>query len=145
MGSLNDVFFYGLFADQAIVVDRGVPYRNPRPASVDDFALHIGRNATLLPEAGAHTPGILLELADWEIERLYMDLTMYSRHVVPVRLAGGETIPALCLICPWDPCADSDYRRNYLIRLREVLSRWQLPVSHIDAEISRLRNSPASP
>ena len=136
-GSFTNVFFYGLFADQAIVVDRGVPYRNPRSASVEGHALRVGRNATLVTEIGAVTPGVLLELTDPEIERLYVDLPMYSRQVVPVQLAGGETIPALCLICPLEPYEDAGHRRNYLIRLREILDRWRLPVSHIDAEISR--------
>ncbi len=44
-----DVFFYGLFMDEALLKTKGVIPANLRYASVLGFQLRIGNRATLVP------------------------------------------------------------------------------------------------
>jgi hypothetical protein len=57
-----DAFFYGLFMDSDILRESNVTPGNPRRTYVDNFALRIGRRATLLPLAGARAYGVLIAL-----------------------------------------------------------------------------------
>jgi hypothetical protein len=66
-----DAFFYGLYMDLEILRESGVAPINPRRAYVDDFALRIGRRATLLPSSGARSYGMLFALTHSELDRLY--------------------------------------------------------------------------
>ena len=45
---LVDVFFYGLYMDEEILLKKGVKIRNQRKAYVKDFVLRVGKMATLL-------------------------------------------------------------------------------------------------
>lgn len=50
------VFFYGLFMDDSLLRSRGIVGLNPRPATVEEFGLRIGKRATLsLPGTNAVT------------------------------------------------------------------------------------------
>ena len=79
-----DAFFYGLFMDIDILRQEDVAPVNPRRAYVDDFALHIGQRATLLPSPGGRVYGMLFGLTHSELERLYVapDLEQYRPEAV---------------------------------------------------------------
>jgi hypothetical protein len=47
-----DVFFYGLFMDDALLREKGINPVDRRMASVENFSLVIGARATLVPYAG---------------------------------------------------------------------------------------------
>ena len=49
-----DVFFYGLFMDDALLREKGVNPVDRRMASVENFSLVIGSRATLVPAQGEH-------------------------------------------------------------------------------------------
>ncbi len=66
-----DGFFYGLFMDSGILRNSHVAAVNPRRAYVDDYALRIGRRATLVPASGARAYGMVYALTHDELERLY--------------------------------------------------------------------------
>jgi hypothetical protein len=55
-----DVFFYGLFMDDAVLREKGMNHVNRRMASVDNFALVVGARATLVPCPGRTVYGVLL-------------------------------------------------------------------------------------
>jgi hypothetical protein len=47
-----DVFFYGLFMDDALLREKGLNPERPRIAWVENFCLVIGARATMVPALG---------------------------------------------------------------------------------------------
>src|SRR5262245_37271568 len=92
------VFFYGLFMDVDLLRARGVQPAHVRDASVAGFALRIGQRATLIPAANARTFGLLMELTQAEIDRLYADASVrtYRPEAVIAECTDGSSVPALC-------------------------------------------------
>jgi len=68
-----DVFFYGLFMDEAILRDKGVDPRGRRVASVENFCLLIGARATLWPCADGAAHGVVFSLTHGEVDALYSE------------------------------------------------------------------------
>ena len=75
-----DVFFYGLFMDDALLREKGVNPLNRRMASVENFCLVIGERATLVPCPGQRVHGVLFSLTHAEVDALYAE-------------ASGEHLP----------------------------------------------------
>jgi hypothetical protein len=98
-----DAFFYGLFMDVDLLRATGVTPRNPRRAYVDDFALHIGKRATLSPSAGGRAYGMLIGLTHAELERLYagpgLEETTGPRRLSRDR-STADSSPPSATTCP---------------------------------------------
>ena len=71
-----EVFFYGLFMDEAALRERGLRPSGRRAASVEDFRLVIGERATLVPCAGAEAHGVLFSLTPGEVDALYSEASV---------------------------------------------------------------------
>jgi len=129
-----DSFFYGLFMDAQVLRQAGTSPSNLRRAYVADFALRIGRRATLVPSPGARAYGMLISLTHAELDRLYgaPGLEDYRPEAVVAHTYEGETVPALCfnLIRAPEP-----HERNpeYAMRLRRVLENLGFPVESVEA------------
>jgi len=93
-----DVFFYGLFMDEARLRARGLAPERVRLARVEGFALRIGQRATLAPEPASAVPGVLMSLAHEELARLYAEPSVAAYRAEPVlaREESGAVVPALC-------------------------------------------------
>ena len=127
-----DSFFYGLFMDETILLDKQVTPVNPRPAFVEGFQLRIGRRATLFPHVGARAYGMLFALKHSELERLYAgpDLELYRPEAVLARTLQGEVIPALCYNLPEAPSSD-ERNPEYAARLQGVLRKLKFPEAYV--------------
>ena len=92
-----DAFFYGLFMDTDVLRQSGVAPVNPRRAYVEDYALHIGQRATLVPRAGARAYGMVFALTHAELDRLYgaPGLETYRPEGVLAHPLEGAPAPAL--------------------------------------------------
>lgn len=103
-----DVFFYGLFMDDALLRGKGVNPVNPRVASVENFSLVIGARATLAPRAARTVHGVLFSLTHTEVDALYAEasVSVYRPEAVLAQLADGSVTPALCFNLPVPPPAD---------------------------------------
>src|SRR5215470_16263576 len=90
-----DVFFYGLFMDEGVLAASGVMPRHRRKARLDGFALRIGKRATLVPQAGGTTWGMVFTLTGVELDRLYgaPGLEHYRPAEVEVALENRAIIP----------------------------------------------------
>ena len=121
-------FFYGLFMDPEVLRDSDVAAENPRRACVEDFALLIGRRATLLPSEGARAYGMVYALTHEELARLYgaPGLEDYRPEAVTARLLAGGSLPALCYNLKDAPSPD-EANAAYAERLREALMRLGFP------------------
>lgn len=127
-----DGFFYGLFMDVRVLREAGVEPSNPRRAFVADFALRIGRRATLVPSVGARAYGMLIGLTHAELDRLYdaPGLEHYRPEAVLARPLEGTAIAALCYNLLQAP---EPHERNpeYALRLRTVLADLGFPKEYV--------------
>lgn len=129
-----DVFFYGLFMDEALLREKGMNPRNRRTASVENFRLVIGERATLVPCVGQTVHGVIFSLAHTEVDALYGEasVSVYRPEAVFARLADESVIPALCFNLPAPPSIE-ERNPQYVSKLREVASRIGLPQSYVSS------------
>ena len=129
-----DAFFYGLFMDVDILRASDVIAVDPRRASIDDFALRIGRRATLIPSVGARAYGMLVALTHAELARLYAGpgLEEYRPEAVLVRPLDGALTAALCYNLR-EPPGRHERNAEYAARLQQLLTRLDFPPEYIAA------------
>ena len=127
-----DGFFYGLFMDAAVLHESRVAPANPRRAYVDDYALRIGRRATLVPSPGARAYGMLFALTHDELDTLYTapGLEQYRPEAVLAHSMDGEPFPALCYNLREVP-GPHEATPDYAARLRAVLDKLGFPPEYI--------------
>lgn len=127
-----DVFFYGLFMDEALLREKGVSPSNRRRAAVENFALVIGARATLVPGAGRTVHGVVFSLTHDEVDALYAEASVgaYRPEAVLAQLSDGRAAPALCFNLPRPP-ASGERNQQYASRLREVAARAGLPPDYV--------------
>jgi hypothetical protein len=126
-----DIFFYGLFMDEALLRAKGLDPQNPRLAAVDNFNLVIGERATLIPRLGETVHGFLFSLTHKEIDSLYADssVRVYRPEAVLAKVKNDSAVPALCFNLPTVPL---DGKRNpqYAAKLKELAERVGLPAEY---------------
>lgn len=129
-----DVFFYGLFMDDALLREKGMNPENRRMASVENFSLVIGARATLVPCPGRTVHGVLFSLTQTELDALYSEasVSVYRPEALLAQLEDGSVIPALCFNLPVPPSKD-ERNPQYVSKLREVASRIGLPPSYVSS------------
>ena len=127
-----DVFFYGLFMDEALLRAKGTDPSDPRVACLPGFALRIGQRGTLLPDPASSVYGVVFALPVTEVAGLYASdgFTDYKAEAVLVQLAGGPFTPALCfnLITPPGP---DEANPEYAEKLRALSARLGLPGAYV--------------
>lgn len=97
-----EVFFYGLFMDQNILLKNRVMPSNPRTGYLNNFALKIGTRASLIPCKGEKSYGILMTVDKGEIQTLYAEASVsdYLPEEVNVITNTHESIKAVCYNLP---------------------------------------------
>jgi hypothetical protein len=137
-----DVFFYGLFMDEALLREKGVDPQDRRIAGIDGYSLRIGNRATLVPCAGHSVHGVLYALIHAEIDALYAEpsVSAYRPEAVAARAADGRLVPALCFNLPQAPSA-AEANPQYAARLKDLARRIGLPASYV-ASIESNPNEP---
>lgn len=131
--SIN-VFFYGLFMDEALLREKGMNPTNRRTASVENFSLLIGERATLVPHAGGTVYGVLFSLTHSELDALYGEasVNVYRPEAVSTRLEDGSVVPALCFNLPVSPSI-AERNSQYASKLRELAARIGLPPNYVSS------------
>jgi hypothetical protein len=127
-----DGFFYGLFMDSDVLCESQVVPVNPRRGYVDDYALRIGRRATLIPTSGARAYGMIFALTHDELERLYSSpgLESYRPEAILAYSLEGEAVAALCYNLKEAPGTD-EANAAYAARLRAALSKLDFPPDYV--------------
>ena len=133
-GASVEVFFYGLFMDEALLRAKGLSPSNRRLSYVEDFQLVIGERATLVRRSGARAYGVVYTLTRGEVEALYSDesVSAYRSEVVTARLNDGGDARAVCFNLPAPPSAEE---RNplYASKLRQLAERLGLPPDYVSS------------
>ena len=129
-----DLFFYGLFMDEALLREKGMHPVNRRMASVENFSLVIGSRATLVPCPGQTVYGVLFSLTHPEVDALYAEpsVSAYRPEAVSAQLADGSIVPALCFNLPVPP-SPAERNPQYASKLRELAERIGLPQSYVSS------------
>jgi len=102
-GTMNRIFFYGLFMNWSLLVEKGLHPEIVGPAALPDYRIHIGERATLLRSASSRAYGIVMDLAYSEARALYSEPSVreYQRERVQVELLQtGEAVDAYCYNLP---------------------------------------------
>ncbi|HEX8000793.1 MAG TPA: gamma-glutamylcyclotransferase family protein [Pyrinomonadaceae bacterium] len=129
-----ELFFYGLFMDEALLRAKGINPLNRRTAVVENFSLVIGARATLVPRAGQTVYGVLFRLTHAEVDALYSEASVsaYRPEAVSARLADGSIVSALCFNLPAPP-STGERNPQYAAKLRELAERIGLPQSYVSS------------
>ena len=129
-----DVFFYGLFMDDALLREKGINPRNRRMAFVENFSLAIGARATLVPGTGRTVHGVIFSLTHSQVDALYSEasVSVYRPEAVAAQLADGSIIPALCFNLPVPP-SSTERNPQYVSKLRALASRIGLPAGYVSS------------
>ena len=126
-----NVFFYGLFMDEALLAKKGITPSNAEVGYVDEFALRIGERATLVSSAGARSYGVMMNISSDQAKELYSDKSVadYVPEPVIVELLGGSKAEAKCYNLPVDRATGTN--KVYAEALLEVASKRGLPESYL--------------
>ena len=91
---MSKIFFYGLFMDRTLLVEKGLHPETVGPAVLSDYRIHIGERATLLPSASSRAYGIVMELSEHEADALYGEPSVraYERERVRVQLLPSNQV-----------------------------------------------------
>ena len=132
---MRRVFFYGLFMDIKLLDKRGLNPEWIGLARLNNFRLHIGARATLIPSDRAFSYGVLMVLSDDELEILYSEPSVrdYQPVSVDVKLINGsKNIRATCYNLPQDQ-ADSTPNYTYAQQLSKLVLDLGLPPAYAEA------------
>ena len=129
-----DVFFYGLFMDQNLLREKGIVPTAVELASVEGFALRIGRRAALVASGGSRVHGVVMSLTLADLKRLYSEPSVAAYHpqAVLAQLAGGGVIAALCYNLPELP-ALGEHNAEYAAKLRVIGRKVGLPADYVES------------
>ena len=129
-----EVFFYGLFMDEAVLREKGLSPEGRRAAWVENFRLVIGERATLVPREGGEAHGVLFSLTHGEVDALYSEesVSAYRPEAVCAQLADGSVVPALCFNLPAPPAAE-EHNPLYASKLRRLAARLGLPADYVSS------------
>lgn len=127
-----DVFFYGLFMDEALLRDKGLHPTKRRLAALENFQLVITQRATLVPSRDQVVHGVVFSLTHEEIAKLYADtsVSMYRPEAVLAQLPEGKSVPCLCFNIPTVNVTD-ERNADYAAKLRALATRLNLPASYV--------------
>ncbi len=134
------VFFYGLFMDESLLASKGVRPTESTVGYVDGFGLHIGKRATLLPEADGRAYGVLMKITSEEAAALYSEQSVadYVAEPVVVKLPGDIQVSAVCYNLPAAKLAGTN--PEYAAALLMLATKLGLP----DSYLGHIRNAAAA-
>lgn len=100
---MTRIFFYGLFMDPSLLMEKGLRPKVLGPAVLPEFRIHVGGRATLIPSTGKRAYGVVVELVEGEARTLYSEESVRAYLPEPVRvgmLDSGEAMDAECYNLP---------------------------------------------
>jgi len=134
------VFFYGLFMDEGLLASKGVCATESTVGYVDGFSLHIGKRATLLPEADSRAYGVLMTITPQEADALYSEASVadYVADPVVVNLPENKQVSAVCYNLPAAKLTGTN--PEYAAALLTLATALSLP----DSYLRHIRNAVAA-
>lgn len=134
---MKAVFFYGLFMDADLLKGKSFHPAGGTVAFAKGYGLRIGEKSTLVPSASETVYGIVMSLAEEEIEKLYSEpgVSQYRPEYIEVTEQNGKTYKALCYILPKSKLSGSN--EEYAASLVVAAEKMGLPATYINQIYSR--------
>jgi hypothetical protein len=133
---MTTVFFYGLFMDKDLLVDKGLHPSDSRIAYVVGYGLRIGERATLENSVSERAFGSIMQLHNEELELLYSEKSVAD--YIPEKIAAidskGHSLDVISYILPMENVSGSNskYAKSLSLAARKI----GLPIEYV-AEIEK--------
>ncbi|NIT58557.1 MAG: gamma-glutamylcyclotransferase [Aliifodinibius sp.] len=129
---MSSVFFYGLFMDKDLLIKKGFHPSNIKLAFAMGYGLRIGEKATLVKSESERSYGIVMDLNEDEIERLYSapGVSDYVSEQIEVTDDTGNTYKVQCYNLPISKLAGSN--REYAESLSVAAQKMGLPKIYVE-------------
>lgn len=127
-----EVFFYGLFMDVTLLLQKGINPSYPTKGFLNDYTLKIGKRASLVPSRGERAYGIVMTIDDLEIHKLYAETSVadYFPQNVKIITFDNHTIPARCYNLPIELLSGTN--ESYAISLYKLAKRQGFPDDYLE-------------
>lgn len=127
-----EVFFYGLFMDGDILLKNGIHPSNPRKGYLNNYTLKIGNRASLIQSENEKAYGILMEVNDEELIKLYAEKSVadYIPEKVEVVTESNEHSIATCYNLPLELLTGTN--EAYAKSLYELAKKLNFPKEYLD-------------
>lgn len=135
-----EVFFYGLFMDESILIKNSLNPSNSRIAYLEGYTLKIGNRASLIPSKGERSYGLVFTVDQSAIKGLYAEASVsdYIPEDVEVITDSGEKVKASCYNLPLELLTGTN--PDYAKSLHQLASRLGFPADYL-AQIKEMTNS----
>ena len=132
-----EVFFYGLFMDEAVLLKKGIRPSNPRIGYLNDYALKIGNRASLIPCKNERSYGIVMTIDNAVIHDLYIEASVadYIPEEVKIIINRSESVMATCYNLPLELLTGTN--KLYAKSLYELAKQKGFPDRYLD-EIKKI-------
>ena len=126
--------------DESLLASKGVHPTESTIGYVDGFCLHIGKRATLLPDAKGRAYGVLMKIPSEGAAALYSEQSVadYVAEPVVVNLPGDIKMSAVCYNLPAASLAGAN--PEYGAALLTLATKLGLP----DSYLRQIRNAAAA-
>ena len=126
------VFFYGLFMDNGILEKNGIKASNPRKGYLNNYTLKIGNRASLIPYKNEKAYGIVMEVKDDEITKLYSEKSVkdYIPEKVEIITESNERLIAVCYNLPLELLTGANSK--YSESLYELAKQLNFPAYYLE-------------
>jgi hypothetical protein len=118
--------------DSSLLEDMGFRPKLIGTAKLDDYQIHIGDRATLIPAAGSVAYGVLMELSGDELSALYSRPEVSGYEAEPVNvslLENNSNKRSVCYILP-QQALGSDINTEYAKKLSALVEELGFPSSY---------------
>lgn len=133
---MKSIFFYGLFMDRELLVEKGFNPSEPILAHVKGFGLRIGERASLVESKDEISYGVIMSLREFEVNQLYSEESV--KEYLPVELvafiSNTEKINVVAYNLP--KAILKGKNKSYAESLAKVANKVGLPLGYIN-EIKR--------
>lgn len=135
-----EVFFYGLFMDGNILLENGIKPSNPRNGYLNDYALKIGKRASLIPCKNEKSYGIVMTVAKDALHNLYAEASVadYIPEEVNIITNTNDSITAICYNLPSKSLIGTN--KLYVESLYKLAKKVGFPVDYLE-KIKRMATS----
>ncbi len=125
------VFFYGLFMDEDILLKNGINPSIPQKGYLNNYALKIGNRASLIPCKDEKAYGILMDVNDEKISKLYAEESVadYVPETVKVITESNEEVTATCYNLPLELLTGTN--ESYAKSLYELAKQKGFPKDYL--------------
>lgn len=127
-----EVFFYGLFMDKDILTKNGIHPSHPRKGFINNYTLKIGDRASLIPCENEKAYGVVMEVTDEEMVKLYAEKSVadYIPEKVEVITELNEHLMATCYNLPLELLTGTN--SEYAKSLYELAKKLKFPKGYLE-------------